>query len=57
MRHKIIKWFKFKLQIIFRNERDFKDIILFDFSNFNLIIWLLANLGKNITPHACQINL
>ena len=41
MRHKIIKWFKFKLQIIFRNERDFKDIILFDFSNFNLIIYTI----------------
>jgi len=41
MRHKIIKWFKFKLQIIFRNQRDFKDIILFDFSNFNLIIYTI----------------
>jgi hypothetical protein len=41
MKHKIIKWFKFKLQIIFRNERDFKEILLLNFSNFNLIIYTI----------------
>ncbi len=41
MKHKIIKWLKFKLQIIFRNERDFKEILLLNFSNFNLIIYTI----------------
>ena len=41
MKHKIIKWLKFKLQVIFRNERDFKEILLLNFSNFNLIIYTI----------------
>ena len=37
MRKKIIKWLSKRVQIIFRNKRDFKDISLFEFSNFSLI--------------------
>ena len=40
MREKIIKWLSKRVQIIFRNKRDFKDISLFEFSNFSLISYI-----------------
>ena len=40
MRKKIIKWLSKRVQIIFRNKRDFKDISLFEFSNFSLISYI-----------------
>lgn len=39
MRNKVIKWFRYRLQIIFRNKRDFKDISLYEFSNISLLIY------------------
>ena len=41
MRNKIIKWFRNRLQIIFRNKRDFKDISFFEFTNFSLTIYAI----------------
>ena len=41
MRNKIIKWFRNRLQIIFRNKRDFKDISFFEFTNLSLSLYLL----------------
>ena len=40
MRKKIIKWLSKRVQIIFRNKRDFKDISIFEFSNFSLISYI-----------------
>ena len=40
MRKKLIKWFSKRVQIIFRNKRDFKDISLFEFSNLSLISYI-----------------
>ena len=40
MRKKIIKWLSKRVQIIFRNKRDFKDISFFEFSNFSLISYI-----------------
>ncbi len=40
MRKKIIKWLSKRVQIIFRNKRDFKDISLFEFSNFSLVSYI-----------------
>ena len=40
MRKKLIKWLSKRVQIIFRNKRDFKDISLFEFSNLNLISYI-----------------
>jgi len=40
LRKKIIKWLSKRVQIIFRNKRDFKDISLFEFSNFSLISYI-----------------
>lgn len=40
MRKKIINWLSKRVQIIFRNKRDFKDISLFEFSNFSLISYI-----------------
>ena len=39
MRNKVIKWFRYRLQIIFRNKRDFKDISLHEFTNISLLIY------------------
>ena len=39
MRNKVIKWFRYRLQIIFRNKRDFKDISLYELSNISLLIY------------------
>ena len=39
MRNKVIKWFRNRLQIIFRNKRDFKELSLYEFSNFSLVIY------------------
>ena len=39
MRNKVIKWFRNRFQIIFRNKRDFKDLSLYEFSNFSLVIY------------------
>ena len=39
MRNKVIKWFRYRLQIIFRNKRDFKDISLYEFTNISLLIY------------------
>ena len=41
MRNKVIKWFRNRLQIIFRNKRDFKDLSLYEFSNFSLVIYTI----------------
>ena len=40
MRKKLIKLLSKRVQIIFRNKRDFKDISLFEFSNLNLISYM-----------------
>ena len=42
MRHKVIKWFRNRLQIIFRNKRDFKDISFYEFTNFSLLVYTLV---------------
>tara|TARA_B100001057_G_scaffold77507_2_gene72454 strand:- start:71007 stop:71852 length:846 start_codon:yes stop_codon:yes gene_type:complete len=39
LRNKVIKWFRYRLQIIFRNKRDFKDISLYEFTNISLLIY------------------
>ncbi|PDH41606.1 MAG: peptidase M23 [Rhodothermaeota bacterium MED-G19] len=39
MRNKVIKWFRNRLQIIFRNKRDFKELSFYEFSNFSLVIY------------------
>ena len=39
MRNKVIKWFRYRLQIIFRNKRDFKDISLYEFTNISFLIY------------------
>ena len=41
MRNKVIKWVRNRLQIIFRNKRDFKDISFFEFTNLSLSLYLL----------------
>ena len=41
MKNKVIKWFRNRLQIIFRNKRDFKDISFFEFTNLSLSLYLL----------------
>ena len=41
MRYKVIKWLRNRLQIIFRNKRDFKDISFFEFTNLSLSLYLL----------------
>ena len=41
MRNKVIKWLRNRLQIIFRNKRDFKDISFFEFTNLSLSIYIL----------------
>ncbi len=45
MRNKVIKWFRYRLQIIFRNKRDFKDISLYEFSNISLLIYVFIFLS------------
>ena len=37
----MIKWLRNRLQIIFRNKRDFKDISFFEFTNLSLSLYLL----------------
>ena len=49
MRNKVIKWFRYRLQIIFRNKRDFKDISLYEFSNISLLIYVLIFLSVIFT--------
>ena len=39
MRNKVIKWFRNRIQIIFRNKRDFKDLSFYEFSNISLVIY------------------
>ncbi len=41
MRNKVIKWLRNRLQIIFRNKRDFKDISLFEFTNLSLTLFTI----------------
>jgi len=41
LRNKVIKWLRNRLQIIFRNKRDFKDISFFEFTNLSLSLYLL----------------
>ena len=41
MRNKVIKWLRNRLQIIFRNKRNFKDISFFEFTNLSLSLYLL----------------
>ena len=45
MRNKVIKWLRNRLQIIFRNKRDFKDISFFEFTNLSLSLYLLLFLA------------
>jgi len=45
LRNKVIKWFRYRLQIIFRNKRDFKDISLYEFSNISLLIYVFIFLS------------
>jgi len=49
LRNKVIKWFRYRLQIIFRNKRDFKDISLYEFSNISLLIYVLIFLSVIFT--------
>ena len=39
MKNKVIKWFRNRLQIIFRNKRDFKDISLLELTNLSMILY------------------
>ena len=39
MKNKVIKWFRNRLQIIFRNKRDFKDISLLELTNLSIILY------------------
>tara|TARA_B100000287_G_scaffold146646_2_gene138385 strand:+ start:5202 stop:6047 length:846 start_codon:yes stop_codon:yes gene_type:complete len=41
LRNKVIKWLRNRLQIIFRNKRDFKDISLFEFTNLSLTLFTI----------------
>jgi len=41
LRNKVIKWLRNRLQIIFRNKRDFKDISFFEFTNLSLSLYIL----------------
>tara|TARA_X000000368_G_scaffold416545_1_gene410723 strand:+ start:542 stop:1387 length:846 start_codon:yes stop_codon:yes gene_type:complete len=41
LRNKGIKWLRNRLQIIFRNKRDFKDISFFEFTNLSLSLYIL----------------
>jgi murein DD-endopeptidase MepM/ murein hydrolase activator NlpD len=41
LRNKVIKWLRNRLQIIFRNKRNFKDISFFEFTNLSLSLYLL----------------
>ena len=38
MRNKFVRWLRNRIQIIFRNKRDFKDISYYEFSNFSLAL-------------------
>ena len=38
MRNKIIKWLKSKFQFVLRNDTDLKELIIYKFSNFQIII-------------------
>ena len=49
MRNKVIKWLRNRLQIIFRNKRDFKDISFFEFTNLSLSLYLLFFLALIFT--------
>tara|TARA_Y100000996_G_scaffold415589_1_gene411494 strand:+ start:7440 stop:8285 length:846 start_codon:yes stop_codon:yes gene_type:complete len=39
LKNKVIKWFRNRLQIIFRNKRDFKDISLLELTNLSMILY------------------
>ena len=41
MKNKRLNWLKNRLEIVFRNKRDFKDISVYEFSNLNLIFTLI----------------
>ena len=41
MKNKRLNWLKNRLEIVFRNKRDFKDISVYEFSNLNLIFTLV----------------
>ena len=45
MRNKVIKWLRNRLQIIFRNKRDFKDISFLEFTNLSLTIYSILFLA------------
>ena len=44
MRNKVVNWLKNRLQVIFRNKRDFSDISLYEFSNLSFLIYLSITL-------------
>ena len=44
MKNKRLNWLKNRLEIVFRNKRDFKDISVYEFSNLNLIFILIISL-------------
>jgi len=41
LKNKRLNWLKNRLEIVFRNKRDFKDISVYEFSNLNLIFTLI----------------
>ena len=44
MRNKVVNWLKNRLQVIFRNKRDFSDISLYEFSNLSFLIYISITL-------------
>ena len=44
MKNKRLNWFKNRLEIVFRNKRDFKDISIYEISNLSLVIYTILSL-------------
>ena len=44
MRNKAVNWLRNRLQVIFRNKRDFSDISLYEFSNLSFLIYISITL-------------
>ena len=45
MKNKKLNWLKNRLEIVFRNKRDFKDISVYEFSNLSLVIYTILSLS------------
>ncbi|MAD59451.1 MAG: peptidase M23 [Flammeovirgaceae bacterium] len=45
MKNKRLNWLKNRLEIVFRNKRDFKDISVYEFSNLSLVIYTILSLS------------